>query len=108
MYFNMEHCCNQMNQRLTLECEEYNNGFQCPDVLVNYIPKFDEYGLIIHDGGSSFIEISFCPWCGSKLPESKRDSWFDELEKLSFDNPSEQDIPEEFLSSKWFKSGKYT
>ncbi len=97
-----------MNQRLTLECEEHNSEFECPDVLVNYIPKFDEYGLIIHDGGSSFIEISFCPWCGSKLPESKRDLWFEELEKLGFDNPSEQNIPVEFLSSKWFKSGKYT
>ena len=97
-----------MNQRLTLKCEEHNNGFECPDVLINYISKFDEYGLIIHDGGSSFVEISFCPWCGSKLPESKRDLWFDELEKLGFDNPNEQSIPEEFLSSKWFEGRKPT
>ncbi|WP_412762571.1 DUF6980 family protein [Priestia aryabhattai] len=26
-----------------------------------------EYGLIIHDGGSSIIGISFCLWCGKKL-----------------------------------------
>ncbi|WP_404900450.1 hypothetical protein PV791_04820 [Priestia filamentosa] len=25
------------------------------------------YGLIVHDGGSSTIEMSFCPWCGKKL-----------------------------------------
>ncbi|WP_372497657.1 DUF6980 family protein [Priestia megaterium] len=22
---------------------------------------------MIHDGGSSIIGISFCPWCGAKL-----------------------------------------
>ena len=31
------------------------------------------YGLIIHDGGTSAVTIQFCPWCGSKLPASKRD-----------------------------------
>jgi hypothetical protein len=28
------------------------------------------FGLIIHnDGGGSVIQISFCPWCGTRLPE---------------------------------------
>lgn len=25
------------------------------------------YGIPIHDGGSSIIEIKFCPWCGNKI-----------------------------------------
>ncbi|WP_438824020.1 DUF6980 family protein [Bacillus sp. JJ1773] len=29
--------------------------------------KHNDYGLIIHDGGTSSIGISFCPWCGSKI-----------------------------------------
>ena len=29
--------------------------------------KNKDYGIIIHDGGSSFITIKFCPWCGKKL-----------------------------------------
>ena len=31
------------------------------------------YGLIIHDGGESFILIQFCPWCGKKLSHDRRD-----------------------------------
>ncbi|KIL45088.1 DUF6980 family protein [Jeotgalibacillus soli] len=73
-----------------------------PDNLIFYSSKFDEYGIIVHDGGTSFIEISYCPWCGTKLPMSKRDLWFDSLEKLSYDEPFEQDIPEEFKSDKWY------
>jgi hypothetical protein len=28
---------------------------------------------MIHDGGSSVLLITFCPWCGSRLPVSIRD-----------------------------------
>jgi len=43
--------------------------------------------------------ISFCPFCGTKLPASKRDRWFDELEKLGFDEPlGEDNLPENFKS----------
>jgi len=27
------------------------------------------YGIIIHDGGGSFYEINFCPWCGKRTSE---------------------------------------
>ncbi|WP_413465548.1 DUF6980 family protein [Paenibacillus polymyxa] len=46
--------------------------------------------------------MSFCPWCGSKLPNSKRDLWFDTL--VSYNDPAEQDIPEEFKSDKWYNT----
>jgi hypothetical protein len=41
-----------------------------------YFNKFDEYGIPIHDGGTSCIIIKYCPWCGKKLPKSKRKSSF--------------------------------
>ena len=72
--------------------------------MITYVDKFDEYGLLIHDGGSSFILISFCPWCGTELPESKRDSWFQTLAERGVDDPTETEIPEEFLSSRWWRS----
>ena len=68
---------------------------------MNYSDRFDEYGLIVHDGGTSVIAIKFCPWCGSKLPESMRDRWFEELAALGFDDPGGQEIPERFLSDAW-------
>jgi hypothetical protein len=60
--------------------------------------------MIVHDGGSSFIEISFCPWCGAKLPESKRERWFNELEAKGVDleNPDVK-IPERYLDDRWWK-----
>lgn len=99
-----KHCCQEMDAAIKLDCDTHEDIYSCPDVLISYIPKFDEYGIFIRDGGSSVSSISYCPWCGHTLPESKRDSWFDALEALGFDDPSEQDIPEEFNSSAWYKN----
>jgi hypothetical protein len=94
-------CCDLMSYYL----DTYFNSdkeVDDPDVIIKYIAKFDEYGIPIHDGGSSMIEVKFCPWCGAKLPESKRDLWFDELEKLNINIDNEDEIPEQYRSSKWY------
>jgi hypothetical protein len=70
--------------------------------IIQYSDRFDEYGIVIHDGGNSSIIINYCPWCGKELPKSKRDEWFDTLEKLGFINPLEEDIPMEFKSNLWW------
>jgi len=57
----------------------------------------------IRDGGSSVMQMRFCPWCGSELPESKRDLWFDTLAGLGFDDPWQQPIPDEFRSDQWWR-----
>ncbi|MGM0924799.1 MAG: DUF6980 family protein [Bacillota bacterium] len=97
------HCCETMTQQVNSKCEEHSNPFDCPDYLIYYNNKFDEYGLIIHDGGSSSLHIDYCPWCGTNLPDSKRDLWFDTLEQLGFDEPFEQDIPNKFKSDEWYR-----
>jgi hypothetical protein len=63
----------------------------------------DEYGLIIHDGGTSLRAILYCPWCGATLPASKRERWFDELAALGFDNPIVQPIPIAFTTDAWYR-----
>jgi hypothetical protein len=98
------HCCSDMENSLTLNCDQHTDEYSCPDVLINYSDKFDEYGLIIHDGGSSSLLIQYCPFCGTKMPESKRDLWFDTLESMGFDDPAEQEIPEQFNSRDWYES----
>jgi hypothetical protein len=94
-----------MTYHANYQCNEHQDPFDCQDHLIFYIPKFDEYMLIIHDGGSSGITIAYCPWCGFKLPTSKRILWFDTLEQLGLD-PDEQDIPDEFNSNKWYLNNK--
>ena len=68
-----------MKTSVALSCNQHKDIHSCPDVLTSYSEKFDEYGLIIHDGGTSSISTNFCPFCGEKLPEFKRDLWFDTL-----------------------------
>lgn len=62
------HCCEEMRRQVALTCDRHPDRFDCPDCLVHYSPRFREYGLIVHDGGSSSVRIWFCPWCGAGLP----------------------------------------
>lgn len=50
--------------------------------------------------------IAFCPWCGSKLPKSKRDLWFRKLEALGFSDPWSRKVPKKFQSEAWFSEKK--
>ena len=61
-----DHCCEDMRREVERVCEQHADRFACPDCLVQYWPMLREYGLIVHDGGSSVIVIRFCPWCGAK------------------------------------------
>jgi hypothetical protein len=54
-----------MNYDLAQTCDVHESRYDCPDALVHFLGG--RYGLIVNDGGSSFIEISFCPWCGARL-----------------------------------------
>jgi hypothetical protein len=98
-------CCEPMGRAAALSCDRHDSPFDCADTLIYYSPRFDEYGLIVHDGGASYVLISHCPWCGRGLPASRRDEWFERLEALGFDDPIRQDVPEEFLSDGWYRRG---
>jgi len=56
-----------MDHNINFKCKKHSSPFDCPDNLLFYSKKSNRYGIIIHDGGSSFIVISYCPWCGKKL-----------------------------------------
>lgn len=55
-----------MDYHANFKCDIHENPFDCPDKIIIH-EKDSDYGIIIHDGGSSSIEVNFCPWCGSKL-----------------------------------------
>jgi hypothetical protein len=56
-----------MADDLESKCDQHADRSECPDALVGYWPKSREYGLLVHDGASSMVVISFCPWCGADL-----------------------------------------
>lgn len=87
------HCCEDMHREAERTCDQHPDRFACGDCLIHYSAKFREYGLIVHDGGSSSVNIRFCPWCGRRLPESLRERWFEEMEWRRIDSVSEvQDV----------------
>jgi hypothetical protein len=63
-----KHCCHRMEYDLNQKCDVHQDRSDCPDTLIACFER--GYGLFVHDGGSAVIEIKYCPWCGSKLPES--------------------------------------
>lgn len=59
-------CCQRMADDLERICTHHPDRLDCPDALIAQVRG--GFGLIVHDGGSSVIEIGFCPWCGTALP----------------------------------------
>ena len=71
--------------------------------IIYYNEVFDEYGIPLIEDGVSYILIKCCPWCGKALPTSKRSAWFEQLEKIGFENPLfRDDIPQAYKSSEWY------
>ena len=101
-----EHCCPDMTRALTFACSKCRDKYECPDVLIDYRATSDEYGLIVHDGGSSSISINFCPWCGARLRPSKRDEVIKRAASLGFDDPSARAIPEDYCSEARYRKSK--
>ena len=85
-------------------CKEIKCHIDSGETPIRYIPKFREFGLSILDGGTAYQLIHYCPWCGSSLPASLRDEWFDivydELELEDVDDPN---IPKEMLTDQWWR-----
>ena len=98
-----KHCCREMRKRLFSHLDK-GAGQRAPEnKLILYVPPFQEYGLPVNDGGESFILIKYCPWCGAKLPQSKRNKWFSKMSRLGYTSLFARDIPEAYLQEDWEK-----
>jgi hypothetical protein len=61
-------CCGAMLRATSLDCDRHSSAHECPDVLVlRDVREGGDYGLPVRDGGSSFVVIGYCPWCGADL-----------------------------------------
>lgn len=96
--------CVHIADQITHVCEDHPNPSDCPDTLIVYEPRFDEYSIAGRGGRASYTFIRHCPWCAVKLPESKRNRWFQELASLGYDDPVRQDIPDRYLTDRWHKN----
>lgn len=91
-------CCEAMTAALQFDCEQHADPFECGDGLMVYNEVFGETGLPVHDGGASYVLISHCPWCGTRLAESQRDRWFEETEAIEKEG---REIPQTYFSGVW-------
>lgn len=48
-------------------CGVHQSRFDCPDCIIHFDGETHRCGIIIHDGGSGWISIKYCPWCGKEL-----------------------------------------
>lgn len=83
---------------MRVHCSE---DFENADTPVYFSRQFNEFGLKIIDGGTSYISIRHCPFCGTKLPESLRERWFEEMEKLGIDAWGDE-IPGKYKTDAWY------
>jgi hypothetical protein len=82
--------------------EQFPELFELIDHLggsLRYVPHVREFGIVVMDGGSSKIRISYCPVTGKKLPESLSDKWFDVLDELGLEP---EEAPEHMKSDAWW------
>lgn len=59
-------CCDTMKRMSTMDCSIHDDPHECPDVMVVWSQTHGP-GLPVRDGGSSFITINHCPWCGTEI-----------------------------------------
>lgn len=71
MVHRRRHCCEDMKRNVEARYKMHPDPFDCPDNLIHCgcsrLRRRYEYGIIIHDGGGSFVLINYCPWCGADL-----------------------------------------
>lgn len=91
---NRHHCCDKM--QFFLEEKKVN---------INYFPQCREYSIGLKGGGGDQL-LTFCPWCGSKLPQSLENVFFCFLKKMNIENASSPELPEEFKTDAWWKNRK--
>src|SRR5262249_6702406 len=72
-----------------------------PEAAVIYNPRFDELGIYLYD--RSVLGIRHCPWCGAKLPESRRDEWLQRARALGIEDPKDPRLPTELKSDAWYR-----
>jgi len=95
-----QHCCLDLAYAIAHPVEILHQG---PNRALDWSRAWDEYWIPVPYDGYSANLIRYCPWCGTRLPHSKKEQWYQALYALGFDDPGEQAIPAEFRSDRWWR-----
>jgi len=97
-------CCERMARAVTAFCDEHGDPWACNRATLVYNEPLDEYGILLRDRREEYVLIDNCPWCGARLPASRRDDWFDAVEAAGIEEPLSADaatLPPQFLTAEW-------
>ncbi|WP_332778328.1 DUF6980 family protein [Polaromonas sp.] len=95
-----EHCCSEMSEQVNMSALDAKSPLLgSTDKRIYWSPVFNEYGLICQPS-AEVLQIQHCPFCGVRLPESRRDQWFERLESKGWKTWGDP-IPNELLSHEW-------
>ena len=96
-----DHCCAEMTAQVNLQSPMAESPLLgTTDKRIYWSVLFDEYGLICQPAAEILL-ISHCPFCGGKLPKSRRDEWMRKLEATGWRTWGDE-IPDQFFSVKWW------
>ena len=95
-----EHCCAAMTDQANLTYPSAKSALLgSTDKRIYWSPLFDEYGLVCQPSAEILV-IAHCPFCGARLPSSRRAQWFDRLEQTGWQTWGDP-IPKEFFTEAW-------
>ena len=95
-----EHCCSEMSAQANLLSADAKRPLQgTTDKRIYWSPVFDEYGLICQPS-AEVLSIQHCPFCGVQLPNSRRDAWFERLERTGWKTWGDP-VPSDLLNHDW-------
>lgn len=89
-------------------CELIEKFLRDDQVPIEYSSKVREYSFTLKNKPGIAQGFDYCPWCGTKLPNSLRQEYFDILRTEflitdPFEAIQKNMVPEEFKSDAWWK-----
>ena len=95
-----DHCCHQMTEQVNMHWPNAESPLLgSTDQRIYWSPVFDEYGLICQPS-AEVLDIQHCPFCGQRLPDSRRDAWFERVVPTGWKTWGDP-IPDELLRYGW-------
>jgi hypothetical protein len=70
--------------------------------VVLYTPKWRSYGIVINGNPDNQIFLTYCPFCGKKLPEELLLEYDTATRNRETGKPLDP-LPEEFKTDEWWK-----
>lgn len=102
----MEHCCLGLEGAL----ESYGSPFRYIPYERQYIVEYNSSFTNEESGEIACVvasTLSYCPWCGKKLPKDLMDEWQNEIgQKFGIKNALDKEelkkVPQEYMTEEWW------